>query len=643
MTPPVLLCGLGQVGHRVLEYLRALGIPVVVVDAECQPGDPRLGECRLVRGDFRRRETLEAAGVATCRGILILGSDDLVNVSAALTARSLHPEVRIVVRMFNQNLLQRLGQTVRNIVALSTSALTAPMIALTALTGDALGTFELADGRRQVAETVVGERSSLVGLTIDEVATTQQAVVVAHLPAPGTPRYLHEVEPATRLAAGDRLVLCGRPRQIARLLAEDHDAFPVLRWAGALRRLGRALLRAVGEIDLPVKIAATILFVVVGTSTLVYHVGVGKTLGAGFFRSISVIATGADMHEEELTEDWQKVFVSVLRLSGAALLAGFTAILTNYLVRAQLGGALEVRRIPEGGHVLVCGLGNVGFRVVEELLRHGEPVVAIERSRESRFLATTRRLGAAVIVGDATVLEVLRQAHAGTARAVVAATSNELANLEIALLARELNPKQRVVVRVTDPQLAATLRHEANVGLALSVPELAASAFVAALYGDRVHSVFLVQGRMFAVIELVVEPGEDYLEGRLVRPMVVDYGMTPVELRAAHGALRAQPLNHRLTAGDRLTVLAAMTDLERFLRRERPPAEYGVEVTGFALPARPLVEELLRSRRGLTGEALARAVATLPVRVAEGLTRGEAEEMLHTLKRDGIKARLATT
>ena len=61
-------------------------------------------------GDCRRRDVLEAAGVADCGGVLVLTNDDLLNVSTALTTRSLNPDVRIVVRMFNHNLLGRLGK-----------------------------------------------------------------------------------------------------------------------------------------------------------------------------------------------------------------------------------------------------------------------------------------------------------------------------------------------------------------------------------------------------------------------------------------------------------------------------------------------------------------------------------------------------
>src|SRR5262249_5848500 len=159
---------------------------------------------------------------------------------------------------------------------------------------------------------------------------------------------------------------------------------------------------------------------------------------------------------DEHQSPWVHLFVSLLRISGVVLTAAFTAIITNYLLRARLGGALEVRRIPDRGHVVVCGLGNIGFRAVEELLGFGQGVVVLELDRGGRFVTTTRRLGVAVIHGDAKVREVLRQANAGSARAVIAATSNDLVNLEVALLARELNPQQRVVLRLSDPQLAQT-------------------------------------------------------------------------------------------------------------------------------------------------------------------------------------------
>src|SRR5262249_29985450 len=178
------------------------------------------------------------------------------------------------------------------------------------------------------------------------------------------------------------------------------------------------------------------------------------------------------------------------------------------------------------------------------------------------FIATARRLGAAVMVGDASIIEVLRQAHAGTARAVVAATNNDMTNLEVALLVRELNPEQRVVLLLNDPQFAHMLREAAAIHFAFSVPALAAPAFLAGLFGDRVASVFMLRERLFAVIDLVV--GEnDPLAGHAVRAVAIDYQLLPVEHLRGDGAPSRPVLAGRLGAGDRLVGVIALGDLAR--------------------------------------------------------------------------------
>jgi Trk K+ transport system NAD-binding subunit len=636
MNQPVVLCGLGQVGRRVLDCLHAAGIPVVVIDNRCQPDELRLDRVRLIHGDFRQPEILAQADLARARGVLILTSDDLVNISGALLVRQLHADVRIVVRLFNQNLIPRLGKAVTNVSTLGVSSLTSPLLALTALTGQALGTFQIDDRRYQIAETIIHETSPLRGLTVAHVASRYEVLVVAHGTEPNAERFLHDVDAESRLAAGHHLVVCGEPRKLAPLLEEtSEEALPHLRWAGWLRRVGRILYRTWAEIDLSVQICTTILLAVVFFSTLVYHFGVGKTVPDSLYRTISVMATGADMHEKELPEGWQKVFVSVMRIFGAALIAAFTAIVTNYLLRARLRGALEIRRIPDSGHVVVCGLGNVGFRVVEELLKYETRVVVVEPQRDGRFMAAARRLNVAIIIGDATVQEVLRQAHAATAHAVIAATNNELANLEIALLVRELNPQQRVVVRLNDPRLSETLRVAANVRLALALPALAAPAFVAALFGDRVQTVFLVKGQLLAVLDLVVPAGDSFLGSQTLRSLAIDYGLMPVSLREADPAKRPNPMDHQLAPGDRLTVIASLNDLNRLLRRQHVPADWVVEVTDCTLPAKPLLAQLLREQGRNPDEA-----AAMPLRVSGPLTRGQAEQLLGQLTREGVKAHL---
>src|SRR5260370_14033382 len=189
MEQHIILCGLGRIGWRVLDYLGASGTPVVAVDSRCAPGDRRLQGVPLVQGDCRQQEVLEKAGVGRARGVLILTSDDIVSISTALQVRRLHPDVRVVVRMFNQGLITRLGKAVHNVFALSTSALTAPLLALIARTGEALRTFRLEGGEaQQIVELTARAGSPLVGRSLTELAARRGVQVLAHPPAARPPR-----------------------------------------------------------------------------------------------------------------------------------------------------------------------------------------------------------------------------------------------------------------------------------------------------------------------------------------------------------------------------------------------------------------------------------------------------------------------
>jgi Trk K+ transport system NAD-binding subunit len=634
-------------GTRILDYLHAAHLPVVVVDNRCQKDDPRLKGVRLVFGDCRQRAVLEAADIANARGVLILTNDDLVNISTTLMVRAINPSVRVVLRMFNQNLLVSLGHALPNVYALSTSLLTAPVLAMTAVSGQTLAAFELdgtEDPPRQVIELQVSSSSPLRGRTLGEVTRHREAVALAYMPPDGADRFLLAVDLETRIKAGDRLVLCAGPRLMTSLLTEmDASETPNLLWAGWPRRMARVVRRTLAEIDPAVLICTVVLIGVIVSSTLILCLGVERyRLIDALFRTVSVMATGASMQDEHLEySPSMKVFLATLRILGAALTGAFTAIVTNYLLRARLGGALEVRRIPDGGHVVICGLGAIGFRVVEELLRYGEQVVVIERDAQNRFVRGVRRLGAPVIIGDAGVTEVLREAHAASSRAVIAATDDDLTNLAIALIVRELHPSHRVVLLLADPQLATMLREAADVRYALSVPMLAAPAFLASLFGDRVLSVFQVRGQLFAVIDLLIQARDPFVD-HSVRAMAVDYRLQPVALLPAEGPPPRPLLAGRLSAGDRLVGIIALDDLERLLRRQPCSAGYGVEILACPLPTRAWLAGLGRTLRGWSEEDASRALEHFPLRLAEYLTRGQAEDLLVRLVRERIEAKLVT-
>ena len=98
------------------------------------------------------------------------------------------------------------------------------------------------------------------------------------------------------------------------------------------RRDNKGLLRLV-----VIQVLVLSLFLTLFVSTLIFRFGIGTGWADGLYQTVTVVATGSELHGEH-QPGWVKVFLSLLKIAGAALLAGFTAIFTNYLLKARLGG-----------------------------------------------------------------------------------------------------------------------------------------------------------------------------------------------------------------------------------------------------------------------------------------------------------------
>ncbi|HQQ76922.1 MAG TPA: NAD-binding protein, partial [Thermoanaerobaculia bacterium] len=156
------------------------------------------------------------------------------------------------------------------------------------------------------------------------------------------------------------------------------------------------------------------------------------------------------------------------------------------------------------GPFLVCGMGHVGYRIVELLTRLGEPVVVVTRETRSEWQRAAAAAGAKVVMGDARDPELLRAAGLMEARGLLAVTDHDPVNLEIALDARRLRPDLPVVARLFDQNLAQQLEATHGVRRALSVSALAAPAFAGAALGESILASFASQGKLDVVVR-----GED--------------------------------------------------------------------------------------------------------------------------------------
>ncbi|HEX3129419.1 MAG TPA: NAD-binding protein, partial [Thermoanaerobaculia bacterium] len=194
-----------------------------------------------------------------------------------------------------------------------------------------------------------------------------------------------------------------------------------------------------------------------------------------------------------------KMYEIVLMILGSITLATLYSMLTDYVVGSRLRKLLGGKPMPRHGHVVVVGIGSVGFQVVRELTAVGIPVVAVDAEGDRPFLADVRTR-ASVVLGDGRVGETLERAGVATARAVVATSDDDSVNLGIGLGARRLNPGIRTVVRLFDSDFARKIETALGIDVALGASRIAAPTFAAsALFRDVVKA-FIVQDRLMILV-----------------------------------------------------------------------------------------------------------------------------------------------
>ncbi len=212
------------------------------------------------------------------------------------------------------------------------------------------------------------------------------------------------------------------------------------------------------------------------------------------------------------------------------------------------------------GHIIVCGLGHIGYRVVQQLLNFGREVVAIEKDPRSPFLRKTQQLGVPVLLGDAGEREMLEKAGLSRAQAIIVATNDAMLNLSVALIVRELNPGIRVVLRMFDADLAGRLEQKFGIDAALSASAIAAPAFATAALREEVTHSFFLEGSLLTVSEITIHP-----QGRLVGMTVqdVEEGLDlSVVYHQRDGVRDMHPrFDLRLEAGDKIVVFASLEQL----------------------------------------------------------------------------------
>jgi Trk K+ transport system NAD-binding subunit len=529
----LIVCGDGPLSYRITEELTARygeHVTVILPDRRNHHGPQisALPRVRVLEYPELSSQAFTDADVQSARALAVVWQDDVGNLHAGLRAQELNPGLRLVLAIFNGRLGDHIRMLFPDCTVLSGTAMSAPSFVAAALDQPAPSHVRV-------------QRRTLYVARPDDVAPG--AVVCGLTDDHDDPRLL---PPGEGLRDQAHLVLAvadGTPRNP---LARSPN--PARALAGLLRRLvwhkfGLVFTALLAVIGVGLALLATV-----------------YSLSDAFYLTLMDLTGSALTRSQDTAAE--KVAQVMLTVDGMA----FIPVITAIVVGARLTGSVRRAPRPASGHIIVVGLGNVGTAVTGQLHDLGFEVVCVDNNPNAPGIPMARQMGLPVVIGDAFREQTLRAAHLDTCLALVSVTSLDIVNLETALTARALRDDLRIVLRLTDDDLAERLEKTTGNTISRSVPYLAAPAFATAMLEHQVLRTIDVGRHVLLIAEIRVAD-QAGLAGSRISDTEQDGQARVLALQAGGvAALDWSPQRgYLLAAGDRLIVLATRRGLGRFL------------------------------------------------------------------------------
>jgi voltage-gated potassium channel len=263
-------------------------------------------------------------------------------------------------------------------------------------------------------------------------------------------------------------------------------------------------------------------------------------------------------------------FTMILLVFGTGILVFFASTITAFIIEGDLKNVLFASRMKKRmkrmqDHIIVCGAGTTGRHVIEELLKSGVPVIAIDlHEDELREIAEKYpKAEFSYLVGDATDDDVMAPTNLATARGLIAALSSDKDNLYLTVSARQANSKARIVARCAEVSHVEKLKRSGAdavvspnfIGGMRLVSEMVRPAVVRFL-DDMLRD----KRAPFRIEEIKLGAKLDALGATLREAKIPErYGMTVIAVRASDDQTWTYnpDADERLAAGMTLVVLGS--------------------------------------------------------------------------------------
>jgi Trk K+ transport system NAD-binding subunit len=252
----IIVCGLGRVGLRVATHLIEAGYEVVVIQRNWQNAPAPVARALrmnipVIAGDATEAEILQQAGIHNARAVIAAVNDDLTNMEIAIASQTLEPQIRVVLRIFDDEIDKKLDAQLNNGVGFSTSHLAAPTLAAATLYRGieyvlprSWAADQLAIARFRVAPD--GPLASAIGRPVDEFEQLHHVRLLKATARGSLPKV---IQANAELHALGRLADVGALAQAARGQAILHADEPVDQASVIVCGLGKVGYRVVTELS----------------------------------------------------------------------------------------------------------------------------------------------------------------------------------------------------------------------------------------------------------------------------------------------------------------------------------------------------------------------------------------------------------
>ncbi len=600
MCDRFIVCGLGSLGQHSVFNLKKFAygeyeVKICAID-KVQPElmefdnfSELLDEC-MILGDCRRSEVLIKAGIHNCRAILLVTSNENVNIETAIAARRLNPNVHIVVRSSRQNLNQLLKGQLKNFAALDPVELPAAAFAVAGLGEGTLGLFQISDRKLRVVECTVEPDNyrfvrspayllhkknsrllSVAGLNSDRLFFQWQPdtliqigdkVAFIECVENDFASVSHQLELPTQSNRSHSLAL----QKIEKLFQKiTSSSFWKSKWNQIVfwfqaQRSRRLILWGIPTAIVLWGISSMILFFNVPNISWQKSTSASMILLLGGFGDVF-----GGLGEDQVPL-WVVIFCLSITLISLLFLLGVVGLIADSILSSKFEFFKKALPLPARDHIIIIGFGRLGQRIADLLFKLQHPIVIVSSHPHDCELASK------VPWFTGNIIEELSNTNLGRAKSILTVTEDQMLNLEAALLARDAakgnNRQINLAIRTYDRYFSENLAELLPNSQSFCAYALSAEAFAGAAFGENMLSLFRLNQSTVLVAEYRISEN-DTLIGKNLSQIAYGYTVVPIYLKTdqpkanGNSEFYMPSDDEVMKVGDRLTILASISGLRR--------------------------------------------------------------------------------